>query len=119
MVCDLIIKWCADAGCLIRLQPAKKGAHICSAVDCGLHCIVNSMHKYFKESAQAKGLSSKRQCVTLYSTSELSSKTCIPLQLTFVHKFGLVTGTFLLQHSCPCRQVQLDVLPASRTVNVQ
>eukprot|EP00983_Pelagomonas_calceolata_P054484 1143701-Pelagomonas_calceolata.AAC.5 len=42
-----------------------------------------------------------------YQPSELSSRMCFLLKFTFVHKCGLVTGTFLLQLSSPCRQVQL------------
>eukprot|EP00983_Pelagomonas_calceolata_P012600 403671-Pelagomonas_calceolata.AAC.1 len=35
MVCNLSVRWCSDADCLIRLQPARKGAHMYLAVACG------------------------------------------------------------------------------------
>eukprot|EP00983_Pelagomonas_calceolata_P023528 740559-Pelagomonas_calceolata.AAC.1 len=54
MVCGLSVRRCSDANCLIRLQPARKGAHMYSAVACGLRFLVNRMPKYFKESAHAK-----------------------------------------------------------------
>eukprot|EP00983_Pelagomonas_calceolata_P038689 1136871-Pelagomonas_calceolata.AAC.2 len=50
--------------------------------------------------------------------SALSSRTCFLLQLTFVHKFGLITGTFLLQLSCPCKQppnsIHLNVISVAK-----
>eukprot|EP00983_Pelagomonas_calceolata_P025319 794402-Pelagomonas_calceolata.AAC.1 len=54
MVCGLSVRRCSDVNCLIRLQPAKKGAHTYSAVACGLCSFVNSMPRYLKESAHAK-----------------------------------------------------------------
>eukprot|EP00983_Pelagomonas_calceolata_P069036 1150197-Pelagomonas_calceolata.AAC.4 len=65
MVCGLSVRRRSDANCLIRLQPARKGAHMNSAVACGLLCFVSSMPEYLKESAQAKQAPPKVKTGTL------------------------------------------------------
>eukprot|EP00983_Pelagomonas_calceolata_P026022 816897-Pelagomonas_calceolata.AAC.1 len=54
----------------IRLQPARKGAHMYSAVACGVHCFVNSMPKYVKESAHAKRAPPNMKTGTLLKRKE-------------------------------------------------